>query len=95
MTKKPHVWIHEDVPTYALCYLVNDDDSGITKQDKINIMQWQLDLQEQLKIDHPRSTIMYPLIFGEEEYFDPQPAFGLPTTCVTCTIYTIRKRKTK
>ena len=63
----------ERVPTWAICYLVNGDPTGLSDEDIKQVKQW-LD-----------KTGIYE-VFPEEgdEYFTHYPAFGLPCAVLDC-----------
>lgn len=63
----------ERIPTWALCYLVNADPTGLSEEDIQIIKDWM------------EETKIYG-VFPEdyEEYYTNYPAFGLPTAVVDC-----------
>lgn len=72
------------VPSYALPYLVNGDDSGITPEDKHNIDLWYKDYEGRLQ--EGESLIFAVEDNEQEQYFTWNPEFGLPCDVVDCTI---------
>lgn len=79
----------EKIPTWSLCYLINDDATGLT-EDEINMIdQWTSDWQVQ---------IVSP--FTDEEgnahpYFSHYPLFGLPTEVEDCDILYLNDNPSK
>lgn len=66
---EPNVRVR-NVPQWAVCYLVNSDDSGLTPEDKSMVDRWVADLlAEGLELLCP--------IDGSENEFCSAPAFGL------------------
>lgn len=68
------------IPDYALCYIVNDDSSGLSEEDKKNIdnfFQKYKDIAEQ-----NNGTVNFGYDSDQESYFTWHPAFGL-----TCNVY--------
>lgn len=70
----------EKVPTWAMCYLINDDPEGITDEEKAEIDEWW---------EKNRVEICSP-IFDEngdwDNYFTTHPLFGKATDVVDCEI---------
>ena len=73
------------IPTWALCYLINGEDSGLTSEDKQEVDAWVERTREGFRID-----VCCPKE-GEEEYFCRHPAFGLPSNVEDCDVV-INKR---
>ena len=67
---EPNVRVR-NVPQWAVCYLVNSDDSGLTPEDKKTVDDY---VERLLKKEHLR--LLGP-IDGTESEFEPHPAFGL------------------
>lgn len=70
----------EPIPAWALCYLINDDRSGLTEEEVAMIDSW-----------YTANKVVTITISSEEDgeshpYFSHYPAFGLPTEVVDCTI---------
>lgn len=66
---EPNVRVR-NVPQWAVCYLVNSDDSGLTPEDKSMVDRWVAELlAEGLELLCP--------IDGSENEFCSAPAFGL------------------
>lgn len=61
----------EKIPVWAVCYIVNSDDSGLTPEDKKLVD----DYVERL-LNKERLRLICP-IDGTESEFEPYPAFGL------------------
>jgi len=77
----------EKIPTWSLCYLVNDDASGLTDEEIQSIDHWCKNLGVQ---------IVSPCMDDEcdtHPYFSHCPAFGLPTEVVDCDILYIEPTK--
>ena len=64
----------ENVPTWALGLLVNDDNQGLSVED--------CDLVAEFTAGLGTAFTSY----GEAEFFSWYPAFGLPCLCVEATI---------
>lgn len=65
----------EAVPTWALCYIVNGDATGL-EEDEINMIDnWMR--KARIEIVSPRD---------EDPYFTHYPAFGLPTDVMDCDV---------
>lgn len=77
----------EKIPTWSLCYLVNDDASGLTDEEIQTIDRWYKDMGAQ---------VVSPVMDDEcnlQPYFSHFPAFGLPTEVVDCDILFIQPTK--
>lgn len=68
------------VPSYAICYLVNDDPSGLSDDDIKNINNWVDSMKKEGK------CMDVSPISGRDEYFDSTPPFGLPCNSIDCWI---------
>ena len=66
----------EGIPQWAVCYLVNADDSALTPEDKKTVDDY---VERLLKEEHLR--LLGP-IDGTENGFSSHPAFGLPCETV-------------
>lgn len=70
----------EAIPTWALCYLVNGDPTGLSKTDKADVDRW---------LSANNVELVSPTQGQEGEckpYFTRCPAFGLPTEAVDCDV---------
>ncbi len=72
----------EPIPTWALCYLINGDSTGLTDEDLAMVDKWYVDNKVQ--------TITTA---SEEEgnrhpYFSHFPVFGLASEVVDCIVMT-------
>ena len=65
---------YDNIPEYALSYLVNDDPSGLEEEDIKNIDEFI-----------EREELGACVDWGEEASFTSRPAFGLATDCVEAT----------
>lgn len=64
---------YENFPEYAVCYLMYNDDSGLSEEDKDNINKWLIN--ENLE--------SFSLVdVSEDSYFSGFPQFGLACNCV-------------
>jgi hypothetical protein len=80
---KAEVYDTVNFPAYAVNHFVNGDPLNNTL-DNLEMIDWEV----QLHVDIIESGYVFvDIIFGEEEYFSKQPAFGLPCMCVEATIY--------
>ena len=77
----PDEYTVENVPVYAVCYLVNDDPSGLSEKDIIAIDKWC----EYLRSEGYDATVFD--FQDEEPQFSSCPAFGLPCNCYETKIY--------
>ena len=68
----------EKVPTYALCYLVNDDATGLTEQEVNEIDR--LLREQSVEIVSPPSDEEW------QPYFSSSPWFGKPCEVIDCDI---------
>lgn len=73
----------EKIPTYALCYLISDDKSGLTEEEVEIIDKWWSD-----------NNVITVSPISEEEgeyhpYFTHYPAFGLAAEVLDCTVMTL------
>jgi hypothetical protein len=67
------------IPSYALCYLLYGDTSGMENEDIATVDRWQ-------EKNIPASA---HLSVGEDYGFSTRPAFGLPCDCTECEVVTI------
>lgn len=75
-------FITEPIPTWALCYLINGDSTGLTESDIALIDTWYADNKVQTittASEHEGNTHPYLSYF---------PAFGLATEVVDCVVMT-------
>ena len=68
------------IPSWALCYLINADDSGLSPEDKQEVDSWVERTREGGRID-----VCCPEE-GGESYFHRHPAFGLPSDVEDCDV---------
>lgn len=71
------------LPSYAVCYLINDDDSGITEQDKKLIDDYMQQFYD--KADTYNGSVVID-IGDDEPSFYWKPDFGLACDCYDATI---------
>lgn len=64
---------YENFPEYAVCYLMYNDDSGLTQEDKDNINKWLIN-------ENLESSSLVDV--SEDSYFSRFPQFGLACDCV-------------
>jgi len=76
----------EKVPTWALCYLVNNDYSGITEEDKEMVDKFWDKYQRKADLFHCIITLNFPEDIDRDKYFSPFPAFGLACEVVDCEV---------
>lgn len=67
------------IPTWALCYLVNSEDSGLDAEDRKIVDEWV----EKTR-NGGRIVVCPP--FGENQYFTSCPAFGPPCDVEDCDV---------
>ena len=72
----------EPIPTWALCYLINGDSTGLTDSDIALIDTWYADNKVQtITTASENEENTHP-------YFSYFPAFGLATEVVDCVVMT-------
>lgn len=71
----------ERIPTWALCYLINSDPSGLNEEDFEMIDKWCN--ENNISVVCTASDKEGE---SEESYFTHYPAFGLPTDVVDCNV---------
>lgn len=74
-------YIEDNIPDYALSYLVNGDASGITDEDKANCDEWLESTTERLQKQYPGLAVDF-VLSDNEPCFRPFPAFGLACNCI-------------
>lgn len=80
--RNKYITIHKGmkIPSWALCYLINGDDSALDAEDKKLVDDWVERMREGGRID-----VCCPEE-GGEEYFCRHPAFGLPCNVEDCDV---------
>ena len=68
------------IPSWALCYLINGDDSGLEPEDVKTVDEWVERTRRGGSID-----VCCP-DEGTEAYFTNSPAFGLPCDVEDCDV---------
>ena len=72
----------EPIPTWALCYLINGDRTGLNDTELAMIDKWYADNKVQTITTAPENeSNCYP-------YFSHIPAFGLASEVVDCIVMT-------
>ena len=72
------------VPSYALSYLVNADDSGLENNDRDNIDTWYQQFLNEAKA--AGGSVIFGVEGSGESYFTWSPEFGLACDVTDCTI---------
>ncbi len=70
----------ERIPTWALCYLINSDPSGLNEEDTETVDKW---------CNENKISVVCTAYDKEgecEPYFTHYPAFGLPTDVIDCNV---------
>lgn len=82
MKRKSYITVRERVkiPSWAMCYLINGEDSALDAEDKKLVDDWVEKMREGGRID-----ICYSKE-GAEAYFCSHPAFGLPSDVEDCDV---------
>ena len=75
-------YISDRVPTYALSYLVNGDDSGLESDEVEMADAWLAECTENLLAAHPGARVELVTRDGAEGSFTSSPAFGPACDCV-------------
>ena len=78
--RKEKVTKFENFPTWALCYLLYADDTGLTEEDKRNFNDW---------CNKEKVNVTNLFDASEETYFSPFPQFGLACICCDLTMVEI------
>ena len=76
-------YIEDNIPDYALSYLINGDASGISDEDKENCDEWLKGCTDKLARDYPGLTTDLVLNDDEEGSFYWNPAFGKACNCIS------------
>lgn len=72
----------EPIPTWALCYLINGDRTGLNESELAMIDKWYADNKVQsITTAHENEGNTHP-------YFSHFPAFGLASEVVDCIVMT-------
>lgn len=74
----------EKIPTWALNWLINGDDSGLSEADMEEINTW---------LANNLCLLVCPPHEGDSPYFSRVPAFGLPCDVVDCECLMYRPTK--
>lgn len=70
----------EKIPTWALCYLINGDASGLTDEDIAIADKW-------CEVNNVTVVCAPDASEGEcSSYFSHCPAFGLPSDVIDCQV---------
>ena len=77
----------EDIPAYALSYLVNGDDSGLEEEDIEAIDNFMEQFHREA--DEIKGYIVIDVI-SKDPFFTHNPAFGLACDCYECNICIIK-----
>lgn len=72
----------EPIPTWALCYLINGDSTGLTESDIALIDTWYADNKVQIITTASENK------GNTHPYFSYFPAFGLASEVVDCIMMT-------
>lgn len=85
MEEKTYI-TEEEIPAWAICYLVNGDSTGLTETEIETVQKWEKDNKV---VDV--SPKMIKGKDGEETdisdpYFSAFPAFGLPSDVYDCNV---------
>ena len=81
-----------EMPDYALCYLVNGDDSGIDAADKKTIDAYMAQFEEEA------NSVNGDLVIApseDEGYFTHCPAFGLPCNVIDTDIVILTNKRVR
>jgi hypothetical protein len=82
-------YIEAKVPTWAMSYLVNNDATGITDEDKQQVDQWVEQTRAALKEASPGAWYEFIDSCQESGSFTHRPAFGLACDTVDGAIVAI------
>ena len=75
-------YIEDNIPNYALGYLVNGDASGIEDEDREACDEWLKCRTEKLQREYPGLAVDLVLRDDDEGSFTRSPAFGLACNCI-------------
>lgn len=70
----------EPIPTWALCYLINGDRTGLNESELAMIDKWYADNKVQSIATAPENK------WNTHTYFSHFPAFGLASEVVDCIV---------
>jgi hypothetical protein len=74
------VYEHDfEIPSWALPYLINNDDSGLEPEEKLMIDNWLKNFEK-----YQPYVNINPI--DDTEHFSKYPAFGIMCICATCTL---------
>ena len=77
-----------DCPAWALCAIVNGDESGLSDKDLADMNAFIATLERQIRKEFGEgATIIYAEDSDAEEYFSTSQQFGLPCNCVTMEVF--------
>lgn len=80
---------NERIPDYALPYLINADDSGLTSQDKTIVDNYMQFFYTQA--DNNNANVIIGIDnLDSDPYFTWRPAFGLACNVMDCTILILK-----
>ncbi len=81
------------IPTWAMCYLFNADDSGLDANDLDTVKEWQKSTDEETAREHGADAQwqLIPPDADAETYWAPFPAFGKACDVQECHIAIIKK----
>ena len=82
MKRKNYIIVYERVkiPSWAMCYLINGDDSALDAEDKKIVDDWVEKMRDGGRIDICNSKE------GADPYFCSHPAFGLASYVEECDV---------
>lgn len=77
----------EQIPTWALPYIINDDASGLNDE--------EIELVKEFYSSYEKNGLHIEIVSPHDDeygYFSHYPAFGLPTNVIDCDVlYTEKK----
>ena len=74
----------EDVPEWALSYLVNSDASGLEDEEIAEVDAWYAERRAYLDSKYPDAHVVFDIKDDDEPSFNNSPAIGLPCNTVRC-----------
>jgi hypothetical protein len=78
-------YIIVNIPSWAICYLVNDDASGLEDNEIDLAYEWWTDLKGSYEKDYPGCDVFIE-VGNEETDFDADPEFGLAGSTTKCAV---------
>ena len=79
-------YVSDDVPVWAISYLVNGDASGLDYGEADMVDDWKSGITECLRAMYPGCFVDFLMDDNSEPSFCPHPAFGLAADCIPAVL---------